>query len=92
MKGLQAAGFNISEATIIQLKVSRLIKINWHVSQTPIYINIALMLRVVREKREQTRNRKKCKENKKRKNAQTTNSCEQYRLAEHKNWMVKLKS
>jgi hypothetical protein len=30
MKGLQAAGHNVSAAAIIQLKVSRLIKINWH--------------------------------------------------------------
>jgi hypothetical protein len=31
LKGLQAAGHNVSAAAIIQLKVSSLIRINWHV-------------------------------------------------------------
>lgn len=31
LKGLQAAGHNVSAAAIIQLKVSSLIEINWHV-------------------------------------------------------------
>lgn len=34
-KGLQAAGHNVSAAAIIQLKVSSLIKINWHEHYAP---------------------------------------------------------